>query len=223
MAEIFLVRHAQASFESDDYDQLSDLGRQQALWLGEYFAERDLQFDKVVIGTQQRHRQTAECIAQKSCFTVEPEFNAGLNEYDFTDLFNALGETHASLLVDRAEGKHAFYRALKQVLVLWQSDQLTGKLKERWSDFYERVRSSLDSIQQSGARRVLIVSSGGPIAALVTMALKVEPAVSIELNMQVVNSSLTRLYFNRETLSLGSFNTIAHLDLPARIHAITYG
>ncbi|MFP3608465.1 histidine phosphatase family protein, partial [Paraburkholderia sp. SIMBA_053] len=38
MAELYLVRHGQASLGADDYDQLSDAGEQQGIWLGEYFA-----------------------------------------------------------------------------------------------------------------------------------------------------------------------------------------
>ena len=33
MAIIYLIRHGQASFGADDYDQLSDLGRRQCLRL----------------------------------------------------------------------------------------------------------------------------------------------------------------------------------------------
>jgi len=39
MSLVYLVRHAQASFGAQDYDRLSELGRQQARWLGGYFAE----------------------------------------------------------------------------------------------------------------------------------------------------------------------------------------
>jgi broad specificity phosphatase PhoE len=38
MGTLYLVRHGQASFGADDYDQLSDLGRAQAVRLGEYLA-----------------------------------------------------------------------------------------------------------------------------------------------------------------------------------------
>ena len=38
MGEIILVRHGQAAFASDNYDQLTDLGWQQARWLGEHLA-----------------------------------------------------------------------------------------------------------------------------------------------------------------------------------------
>ena len=34
MSLVYLVRHAQASFGARDYDRLSELGRQQARWLG---------------------------------------------------------------------------------------------------------------------------------------------------------------------------------------------
>ena len=49
MAELFLVRHAQAAFGTDDYDRLTELGHRQARWLGTYFRERDLHFDRVVM------------------------------------------------------------------------------------------------------------------------------------------------------------------------------
>jgi broad specificity phosphatase PhoE len=37
MGTLYLVRHGQASFGADDYDQLSPLGQQQTVRLGEYF------------------------------------------------------------------------------------------------------------------------------------------------------------------------------------------
>ena len=58
MAQFYLVRHGQASFGSDNYDQLSPLGHQQARWLGEYFAERDMQFDGLITGDLVRHQET---------------------------------------------------------------------------------------------------------------------------------------------------------------------
>ncbi|MCO8647501.1 histidine phosphatase family protein, partial [Burkholderia multivorans] len=45
MAELFLVRHGQASFGTDDYDRLSDVGVQQGVWLGEYLARAHAPFD----------------------------------------------------------------------------------------------------------------------------------------------------------------------------------
>jgi broad specificity phosphatase PhoE len=65
MGTLYLVRHGQASFGADDYDQLSPLGRQQAVRLGEYWrGSRARRFDAVLTGTLRRHTQTWTGIAE---------------------------------------------------------------------------------------------------------------------------------------------------------------
>ncbi|MDZ4123020.1 MAG: phosphoglycerate mutase family protein, partial [Hydrogenophaga sp.] len=51
MGTLYLVRHGQASFGADDYDQLSEMGQRQSRRLGEYWAERGVGFDAVITGT----------------------------------------------------------------------------------------------------------------------------------------------------------------------------
>ena len=60
MSVLTLVRHGQASFDSDDYDQLSDLGKQQARLLGKHWADQRLCIDRVYTGPRVRQKQTAE-------------------------------------------------------------------------------------------------------------------------------------------------------------------
>ena len=64
MGNLYLVRHGQASFGADDYDQLSALGQRQAQRLGAYFQDKGLRFDAVLMGTLRRHAQTWEGIAE---------------------------------------------------------------------------------------------------------------------------------------------------------------
>src|SRR5215469_2973736 len=66
MGRLFLVRHAQASFLSQNYDQLSTLGETQARHLGKYWARRGVLFERVYAGPTERHRRTAE-IAGEAC------------------------------------------------------------------------------------------------------------------------------------------------------------
>jgi len=80
MAELYLVRHAQAAFGTDDYDRLTELGHRQARWLGEYFAERGMGFDRVLTGTLRRHRETLQAIAETCPGTPAAEVDAGLDE-----------------------------------------------------------------------------------------------------------------------------------------------
>ncbi len=223
MAEFYLVRHGQASFGTDDYDRLSMLGEQQSLWLGQYLAERKIEFDRIIIGTQLRHRQTAEGICRGMGRPAVFTEHAGLDEYDFYALYNALGEEHAALKQLASGNKHEFYKGLKEVLLLWSNDGLKGALPEKWEAFAQRINDALQFIQQCDAQRILVVSSGGPIGMMTRQVLAAPANIALELNFQVRNASLSHFYFNRRSVKLASFNNIAHLDQADRLHAITYG
>ena len=65
MSFITLVRHGQANSSARDegsYDRLSDLGWQQARWLGGYFEQTGEKFARVYSGTLRRHVETVEGI-----------------------------------------------------------------------------------------------------------------------------------------------------------------
>lgn len=223
MAELYLVRHGQASFGAENYDALSPSGRTQSLWLGEYFAQAKLRFDRVVIGTMERHRQTAEGIlAGMGGPQIEIAEDAGLNEYDFQALFAALGEAGLPLGLSAASSKRDFYKALRQVLQLWADDRLPGRVPETWHQFQTRVQRARAAIQRSGGRRVLAVSSGGPIAVTAQQILQAPAATAIALNMQIRNSSVCQYLFKDGAMSLVSFNSVPHLERADRHECVTY-
>jgi broad specificity phosphatase PhoE len=223
MAELFLVRHGQASFGAENYDELSPSGRAQSRWLGEYFAQAKLNFDRVVIGTMQRHQQTADAIlAAMGDPQVEIAQNADLNEYDFHALFAALGEEGSPLGMSGASSKKDFYKGLRQVLQLWADDRLPGRVPETWHQFQTRVQRARIEIQRAGGRRVLVVSSGGPIAVTAQQVLQAPAATAIALNMQIRNSSVCQYVFNDGAMSLVSFNSVPHLERADRHEFVTY-
>ena len=63
MSVIYLIRHGQASFGTDNYDQLSAVGREQSAILGSYFAALGEPIDRIYTGTLARQRVTAQLIA----------------------------------------------------------------------------------------------------------------------------------------------------------------
>ncbi|CAE6699937.1 hypothetical protein R70006_00676 [Paraburkholderia domus] len=224
MAELYLVRHGQASFGAENYDELSPSGRTQASWLGEYFAQARLRFDRVVIGTMQRHRQTADAIlAAMGGPQAEITQDAGLNEYDFQALFAALGEAGMPLGLSAASSKKDFYKGLRHVLQLWADDRLPGRVPETWQQFQARVQRARSEIQRAGGGRVLVVSSGGPIAVTAQQVLQTPDATAIALNMQIRNSSVCQYVFNDGAMSLVSFNSVPHLERAERHEFVTYG
>ncbi len=223
MAELYLVRHGQASFGSDDYDRLSPLGVQQSTRLGAYLAAQSLRFDKLVTGSLLRHRQTAQGIlsGMREAMTVEedPDFD----EYDFLGLYRAAAAQYPELQAEMQGGARAFYRGLKRVLQLWAKDAIDGALDERWEDFQARVARARRRIQLSGCRRVLVVSSGGVIGATTQQVLDAPARAAIELNLQIYNSSLSRYVFHAEAFSLGTFNATPHLHPAQDAGLLTYG
>lgn len=224
MAELYLVRHGQASFGADNYDELSPSGRTQSSWLGEYFAQANLRFDRVVIGTMQRHRQTADAIlAAMGGPQIELAQDAGLNEYDFEALFAAVGDEGLPSALSATSSKKDFYKGLRHVLQLWADDRLPGAVPETWQQFQTRVQRARSDIQRAGGKRVLVVSSGGPIAVTAQQVLQAPAASAIALNLQIRNSSVCQYVFNDDAMSLVSFNSVPHLEHAERREFVTYG
>ena len=62
MSRLFIIRHGQASFLSDNYDQLSENGCSQAKFLGENLLSQDIVFDSVYCGNLVRQVDTAEIV-----------------------------------------------------------------------------------------------------------------------------------------------------------------
>jgi broad specificity phosphatase PhoE len=222
MTEITLVRHGQASLGSDDYDKLSNLGKQQAVWLGEHFAERQVNFDRVIIGTQLRHRQTAEGILSALSQAPKLEEHAGFNEYDFETLFKRYSAQYPDQLNTGYSDHRHLHAILRKALACWSEDQLTGPIPESWANFCKRVQIAIDFSSQQAKEKVLIVSSGGPIAMIMKHTLNLNADAMINLNLQVLNTSVSHFLKTRNGLHLMRFNNIPHLDQPSRKHNITY-
>lgn len=224
MAELFLVRHGQASFGAANYDQLSERGEQQSVWLGEYFVQQNISFDRVICGTLRRHEQTVDAILRgMGRADLGYEQHAGLNEYDFQGLFAALGDDHPELTRLATGSMRDHYRALRQVLHLWSEDKIRGPVPETWAQFQRRVAEARAVIQGGDGQRVLAVSSGGPIAVTTQQVLVAPAASAIALNLQIRNCSISQYFFNAESFHLATFNGIPHLDSPERRDFQTYG
>lgn len=219
MAEILMVRHGQASFGTDNYDRLSELGWEQARILGEHFAATEPNFDAVFTGTLRRHRETLAGIQQALPSLPDAKELPGLNEFDFHALVSAYRRLHLSSDTDVSDAR-AFYSCLRDALLAWSRDEL-GELGENWGGFETRVRGTLEAISAVGGR-VLVVSSGGPISAVVREVLALGVEQMVNLNLQAINTGITRYYGNRENWRLNMFNAVPHLEPAQHRHLITY-
>ena len=223
MATLYLVRHGQASFAAENYDRLSPLGRQQSVWLGEYFAARGVVFARAVCGTMDRQRQTARAILETMGSGLTAEEHAGWNEYSGEALYKAyVGDEWAR---GRATGDvRAVYRVIKAALEAWSEDRLQGALPETWRGFGERIAAAMQSACAGlpNDANVLVASSGGAIGRGVADLLQAPARAAIELNLQFRNSGFCEIFFSQRSMRLVSMNCVPHLERSDRRDAITY-
>ena len=219
MGHLYLVRHGQASFGAQDYDNLSELGHKQAERLGTYFKQKNSQFDAVITGTLRRHTQTWQGIAKGAGFEHEPLQMPGLNEYDSHAVIATI---HPQKLEkpDTPERYRHHFRLLKDGLTQWMNGVVSPAGMPSYIDFQQGVVSALDHVRknhsvekgESKSGNVLIVSSGGPIATAVGHILGTTPETTIELNLRIRNCSITEFAFTPKRHMLVTYNMLPHLE-----------
>jgi broad specificity phosphatase PhoE len=223
MATLYLVRHGQASFAAANYDRLSGLGRRQSAWLGEYFAERGIEFSRVVCGTLERQRETARAIIAAMGASLSAAEHPGWNEYSGEALYRAyLGDEWADA---RAKGDvRSVYRTIKAALADWSDGKLQGPLPETWQGFGERIAAAMQSACAGlpADANVLAATSGGAIGRAIADLLQAPAQTAIELNLQFRNSGFCEIFFSPRSMRLISFNCVPHLERSDRREAITY-
>ena len=70
MGSIYVVRHGQAAFGTDDYDRLTEVGFAQARLLGAHFRARRIRFDAIFTGTLRRQIETAQLLNTDAILVV---------------------------------------------------------------------------------------------------------------------------------------------------------
>lgn len=218
MVEITLVRHGQANAGAQDeesYDRLSDLGRDQAAWLGAHFAEMGHEFDLILSGTLNRQRDTAQAVADRLGGHVQQD--PRLNEMDYFGLSQSLKDTHA---LDMPTDREGFIAHLPQVIDAWERGQIHSHL-EPFAAFQDRINAVIALAEARGGR-VLLVTSGGVIGMAMRLLLGLETRRFAGVLLQIHNSSVHRFVKLGDDLALDCFNALPHLDRPERRHARTY-
>jgi broad specificity phosphatase PhoE len=222
MGTLYIVRHGQACFGAEDYDQLSDLGRKQSIRLGEYFAERGIQFDGLIAGTLKRHKQTLAGILEGMNHLGEHLEWEGLNEYD-SEAVIATVHPHKLEKPTSPEMYRHHFRLLRDGLAQWMAGVVTPRGMPSYNDFVGGVSSALDHVRNNHyGKNVLVVTSGGPIATAVGYVLGTTAEATIELNLRIRNSSITEFAFTPKRHMLVGFNAIPHLDAPQYKDWVTY-
>ena len=215
MAELYLIRHAQASFGTADYDRLSPLGCRQAEALGEFLARCGVRFDAVYSGELERQIRTTRITLDMQPDGVRFETDARLNEIETDKIFEHLvpqlvaASPHLETLV--REGKQSskqFQKALEIVFNQWVASHTADSKYPSWAAYSRDVQNVLAEIvaREGSGKTVGVFTSGGTIATIVAHVLDASAEQVYKFYEPLINCSVTRLLYSGDKISLSSFN-----------------
>jgi broad specificity phosphatase PhoE len=231
MGQIFLVRHGQASFGQANYDQLSDLGAQQARLLGRWFAQQNQQFQRIVCGDMRRHEQTATaCLSEMAPNKLQQESDAGFNEYDHHEVLLRHRPEFADpaavqrFLRETPNAQRAFQQEFQLAMARWMDGWHDAEYAEPWPQFQQRCVAALNRLIESAktSQDILVFTSGGTIATLCQHVLGLPDRKMAELNWTLVNAAVTKLFYQPDRLALSYLNNFSHLEHLGDAGTVTY-
>lgn len=224
---LLLVRHAQGSLGTDDYDRLSKIGFRQAERMGRHL-EAQIEAAAMVRGELERHRQTAEYLGGLGACRTDPD----LNEYRVDHLLEAafmradelaLDAPGPAAIADPVAYLDTFLTLFPRVLEAWQTERLACSVNGRWSAFSQRVDAAgrRMSLMFGEAGTVVAVTSAGVISTLAASLLGHDLAWQRKLNVTLYNASITELRMpqDSERWSVSRLNCVAHLP-PGELHTL---
>ena len=234
MSILALVRHGQASFFADNYDQLSPLGEQQARLLGEYWVRRGVRFDEVYTGPRVRQIETAalagEAFAKAGLPWPEPQFVPELDEHHVDRLIKLkiaeiireyphIGPLHTAYHAAEAprDRHRTFQLMFEEVVMHWVDEKIGSPEVESWPAFRDRVNTGLQRITAGDGRgrRVAAFTSVGAVTVALQRSLACPDRAAFDLGWRVRNCSVTEFVFSQDRLTMDGFNALAHLEDPA--------
>ena len=221
MTTIYLVRHGQASFGAQNYDQLSALGISQAQVLNQYLMHVLKEQPYTVAGTMQRHQQTAQ-FALEGITHTELEMVSAWNEFDHQEVFAKYDANFAQPQHLKAQMAHIenprdyLVQIFSQAMQRWASTEFDHEYVETWSAFQARVEHALTSLSEHlsahHASNAVIFTSGGVISVAVGKVLGLSAENIFALNWAIANCSITKLRLVDGKLELLSFNEHQYLQ-----------
>jgi broad specificity phosphatase PhoE len=213
---VLLIRHAQASFGSADYDVLSPVGVEQTELLARTLARRDLAVTRIASGSARRQRDTAAPIARAR--GLEVEVDERWNEYETEEVLVHHGRETVSLAGTGAAGEEItsrrFQAVLDGALDAWVAAGEGSAAAHSWPAFLASRSAALTELAAGlgSGETGLVFTSGGVIAALGASLLGAHADLFPRLNRVLVNTGITKLAIGRAGTSLISFNEHGHID-----------
>jgi len=210
MSVLYLVRHGQASFGTDDYDRLSDLGKEQSRTTGRFLASQGIEPDRIVHGEMLRQRQTAEGLLEGMGLSMDAHVDSGWNEYAAWELTGVLDDVDPRAKHD----SKIFQGELERGAARWASGEHDEDYRETYKQFTSRVERALDDAvaAMGSGQSTIVVSSAGAIAWTAARLIGGGFDQWMAFNRVTINTGITKIITGQSGTSLISFNDHGHQD-----------
>lgn len=223
VADLYFVRHGQASFGQQNYDELSELGHEQARAVGKSLALHS-QPSLFISGSLKRQKQTLQNMLEgfdpSLVADANHQVNTSFNEFNHDDVLNVVYPEYVDRskmvedLMKHPEPKRVFHKMYEAAVSKWIRNE--GDYQEQFSEFQERVQSGFRELMSRSdkGQTTVVVSSAGPIAMCMKDVLGVSVEKAFALNEIMANTAVTRVLFNEKgECNLSFFNSYQHLPL----------
>ena len=206
-----------------NYDQLSDLGHQQALLLGAYWKENNFPIpDLAFSGSLRRQKETGQNFLRGLEIEMDVNEIEGLNEHQATGIVRAMYPDEFKKVTHIPQDMYDTYRkkfhgTYFKLAIQWINNQLPQERVahiEPWQTFRTRSKMALESICKSCPKGgvAVVFTSAGTLAAMVGDVLGLSEEQTMRLGWNVRNASYSEFLYGSGRLSLVTFNETPHLS-----------
>lgn len=235
MSDIYFIRHAQAG-SRDNYDLLSELGREQARLLGAHFIAQGVELAAVYSGGMRRQRETAEiaCEALARAGVQVPDVTTDerWNEFSLISVYRAIAkrmmkddaefardirEMQDAIARDPHTTGGAVGRCDQAVIRAWMENRYSDYDGEAWSSFRERIEARAADLSTNNSERAIAVfTSATPVAIIAGASLGLTDEKLRSLLGVIYNTSVSMMRARNGELRLFTFNSTPHLSASVR-------
>lgn len=231
MSTLYAIRHGQAGFLTDNYDQLSEVGRKQSVLLGEWLLRREVEFDAIFVGPRQRQIDTERAVravydaagVTLPAATPLPALDEVSVHLLFEDPLPEIIESNPELggLIEAFEQsasfedrRRTFNKLFAEVTTRWVNGEVVANGVESWRDFADRVGGALEIIRADTRRGLTVAAftSGGVIGAMMQHALACPDPVALEFMWHCRNTAWGQFRYAPGKFTLTGWNGVPHLE-----------
>jgi broad specificity phosphatase PhoE len=232
LVTVHFIRHGQAG-SRQNYDCLSEIGREQARRLGVWLARQPVRFEKAWSGRLNRQRETADFVRQAFLASSGefPEIHVDpcWDEFDLDAVYRSIGpqiarhddefrrqfEELQRLSQDAESAVHRTWAPCDTTVVRAWIDGRYEFEGESFEQFVKRVRSGARLLDRDGKNHhVAVFTSATPAAVWAALALDLDGRKIVQLAGVTYNTSVTVLRVDAQRVRLFQFNTVPHIDTP---------